>query len=94
MKQTRFHIQLGDQRTTISVDNLLVGLLAIKLGHEPETPDGNRAVREWLQARLPEKIGTDRGIGKRASQHARILLIEAVADKSLSSAYDKWIVER
>ena len=94
MKQTRFHIQLGEQRTTVSVDTILSAMLSIKLGHEPETPDGNRAVREWIQARLPHKVGTDRGIGKRASQHVRILLIEAVADKDLSEAYDEWVINR
>mgnify|MGYP005847218845 CR=1 FL=1 len=91
MKQIRMHIQIGEQRTTISVDDLLVGLLAIKLGKDPSD---TRVVREWLQEHLPAKIGTDRGIGKRASQHARILLIEAVADKDLSVAYDNWILER
>ena len=91
MKQTRMHIQLGEQRTTISVDDLLVGLLALKLGSQP---DDVRVVREWLQARLPDKIGIDKGIGKKASQHARVMMIEEVADIKLSSAYDNWILKR
>ena len=89
MKQTRLHIKLGSQRTTISVDTVLSAMLAIKLGQEP---DDTRAVREWLQERLPDKIGTDKGIGKKASQHARVMMIEAVADTKLSSRYDEWVI--
>mgnify|MGYP005862128063 CR=1 FL=1 len=90
MKQQRLHIKLGDQRTTVTVDTILSAMLAIKLGQEP---DDTRAVREWLQARLPDKIGTDKGIGKKASQHARVLLIEEIADTKVSAAYDEWVIQ-
>ena len=90
----RYHIQFANHRTTVTVDTVLSAMLAIKLGHEPETPEGNRAVREWLQARLPDKVGTDKGIGKRASQNAQRLIVEAIADKKLSSAYDDWVIGR
>lgn len=89
MNQTRLHIKLGEQRTTISVDAVLAVMLAIKLGRDPED---RQAVREWLQARLPDKVGTDKGKGKRASQAARELMIEAIADKKLSRAYDDWVI--
>ena len=59
----RFHIQFARHRTTVSVDKILSAMLAIKLGQEPETPAANRAVWEWLQERLPDKVGNDRGIG-------------------------------
>ena len=88
----RFHIQFANHRTTVTVDTVLSAMLAIKLGHEPETPEGNRAVREWLQARLPDKVGTDKGIGKRASQNAQRLIVEAIADTKISRAYDDWVV--
>ncbi len=88
----RFHIQFADHRTTVTVDTMLSAMLAIKLGFEPETPDGNRAVREWLQERLPSKVGTDKGIGKRASQNAQRLIVEAIADTKLSGAYDDWVI--
>lgn len=51
----RLHISFNGERTTVAVDNTLSALLAIKLGHEPETPEAWRAVREWLQERLPAK---------------------------------------
>ena len=88
----RFHIQFANHRTTVTVDTMLSAMLAIKLGFEPETPDGNRAVREWLQARLPDKVGTDKGIGTRASQNAQRLIVEAIADPKISRAYDDWVV--
>ena len=88
----RFHIQFDSHRTTVSVDKFLSALLAIKLGHDPETPEGNRAVREWLQARLPDKVGTGKGIGKRTSQAARELMIAALVDKKVSTAYDDWVI--
>jgi len=88
----RYHVQFADHRTTVSVDTILSAMLAIKLGHEPETPDGNRAVREWLQDRLPAKVGNGKGIGKRASQHAQALIVEAIADREISSRYDDWVI--
>lgn len=91
MNQTRLHIKLGSQRTTITADDVLVAMLAIKLGSQP---DDTRAVREWLQDRLPAKVGTDKGIGKRASQAARVMMIEAVADTKISSRYDDWVISR
>jgi hypothetical protein len=89
MNQTRLHIKLGEKRTTISADQILVAMLALKLG---TSPDDHQAVREWLQARLPDKVGTDKGIGKKASQAARVMMIEAIADKKLSTAYDDWVI--
>lgn len=90
----RFHIQFGSHRTTITVDTILSSMLAIKLGYEPESKDGNRAVREWLQARLPDKVGHGRAIGKRASQNAQALIIEAIADTQISERYSDWMIDR
>ncbi|QKK02737.1 MAG: hypothetical protein HND55_08810 [Pseudomonadota bacterium] len=90
MDQIRMHIKLGDQRTTISADTILVAMLTIKLGHDPD--NAATVAREWLQARLPDKVGTDKGKGKRTSQAARELMIEAIADKKLSRAYDDWVI--
>jgi len=89
MNQIRLHIKLGDSRTTISADEMLCVMLALKLGHDP---DNQQAVREWLQERLPDKVGTDKGIGKKVSQAARELMIEAIADTKISRAYDDWVI--
>ena len=91
MNQVRIHVQFDGQRSTISVDSVLFELLALQLGHKPDEAGALPAVREWLQERLPAKVGT-KGRFKRASQGARVLLVEAVADKTLSQRRDEWII--
>ena len=93
MDQTRIHVRFGDQRSTVSVDTVLFELLALRLGHQPDDAGALPAVRTWLQERLPDKVGT-RGRFKRASQGARVLLVEAIADRMLSQQRDDWIVCR
>ena len=93
MNQTRIHVRFGDQRSTVSVDTVLFELLALRLGHQPDDAGALPAVRTCLQERLPDKVGT-RGRFKRASQGARVLLVEAIADKMLSQQRDDWIVCR
>ena len=90
MNQIRLHVKLGDQRTTISADNMLCVMLALKLGQSPD--NAAQVAREWLQARLPDKVGTGKGIGKRTSQAARELMIAALVDKKVSTAYDDWVI--
>ena len=92
MSQIRIHVRFGDERSTISVDLILFELLAIKLGYQPDQPGALPAVRAWLQERLPAKVGETGGRLKQASQGARVLLIEAIADKKLSSRRDCWLV--
>ena len=58
-------------------------MLAITLGQEPETSAAHRAVREWLQERLPDKLGNDRGVGGRTSQHAKVLIADEISDKKI-----------
>lgn len=92
MRQTRLHIKLGDQRTTISADTMLCVMLTAKLGES--TDKAPQVAREWLQARLPDKVGTAPGIGKKTSQAARELLIEAVVDKKLSDAWTDYVLRQ
>ena len=49
-----YHITLGDHRTTVSIDDTLSELLALKLGHDPDAPEAHGAVRQWLQDRLDQ----------------------------------------
>ena len=92
MRQTRLHITLGNQRTTISADTQLCVMLAAKLGHSPD--NAARVVREWLQERLPDKVGTDAGVGKKTSQAAREMMIDAIVDKNLSDVWRDYVIER
>lgn len=91
MRQMRLHIKLGDQRTTISVDTQLAVMLAAKLGKPSD--NARQVAREWLQARLPDRVGTDSGIGKKTSQKAREVLIDALVDKKLSDAWSDYVIE-
>ena len=81
--QNRYHIQFQGRRTTITVDNIISELLAVKLGVPTDAPDAHSLVREWLENTLHEKLGQNVPGGNRISQYARVYAIEAVADKNL-----------
>ena len=86
--QTRYHLRRGDARTTVSLDNTLSGLLAIKLSKIPETKEGHTAVRQWLQYRLDQ----DGDLGRqRISQWLTQEVTLFIADKILSEGYLKWL---
>ena len=88
----RYHIQFAHHRTTVSIDPFLADLLAIQLGLEPRSSAAKRSIRDWLQTRLPGRVGADRGIGKRASLYARRLIVEAIAHEELVRKYDDWVI--
>ncbi len=81
--QNRYHIQFQGRRTTITVDNIISELLAVKLGVPTAPPDAHSLVREWLENTFHEKLGQNVPGGNRISQYARVYAIEAVADKNL-----------
>ena len=93
MNQTRIHVRFDDDRSTVSVDAVLFELMALQLGHQPDDAGALPAVREWLNEALPSKVGTKGGRLKKASQGARVLLVEAIADKTLSQRRDEWFLE-
>lgn len=88
----RYHIQFAHHRTTVSIDPFLADLLAIQLGLEPRSAVAKRSIRDWLQTRLPGRVGDDRGIGKRASLYARRLIVESIAHEELVRKYDDWVI--
>jgi hypothetical protein len=47
-----YHVQQGSKRTTVTLDQLLSDLLALKLGVQPNTTEAHAAVRAWLQNAL------------------------------------------
>lgn len=89
--QNRFHITFRNQKTTISVDNILSELLSVKLGFVPETSESKKAVRDWIQIKLIKELG-DQPIRKSASQYARRYLIEAIADAELEEKRVNWLL--
>ena len=84
--QTRYHIQLNNKRTTISVDNILSGLLAVKLGLHPNDMKTHSILREWFEQTIRDRLGDDLPRNSRVSQWARNYAIEAIADQELMKA--------
>lgn len=81
--QTRYHIQLNNKRTTISVDNIISQLLAFKLGYHPADTAAHPAIRAWFEQTIRENLGNNLPGHSRVSQWARTYAIEAVADHEL-----------
>jgi hypothetical protein len=86
----RYHLTLGSKRTTVSLDNHLSLLLSLKLGHAPQTPQAQRAVRHWLQARLDEHGDYNRA---RTSQWLSEEVIRALISTEVKNLYNQWMDE-
>lgn len=83
----RYHVYLGKKRTTISLDDILAELVALKLGKTPETEAAHAAVRRWLQAKIDLVGNTERTLLSQWLQREAMLFI---ADEELSSCYFDW----
>lgn len=86
----RYHVSLGLKRTTVSLDNFLSVLLSLKLGHAPQTPQGQRAVCNWLQARLDDHGDHNR---VQTSQWLSEEVIHALVSAQVQELYDQWLDE-
>ena len=86
----RYHVTLGPRRTTVSLDNHLSLLLSLKLGYTPDTPQAQRAVRHWLQARLDEHGDYNRA---NTSQWLGEEVIRALVSAEVKNLYSQWIDE-
>ena len=80
----RYHIQLQEHRTTISMDKIVSDLLAIKLGEKPDTKEAHSAVRKQLD----KFIAHDRGrggyqLGRYVTEQSVLL----ISDKMVSEKY-------
>lgn len=89
-RNTRFHLRLGERRTTVTLDTVLASYLALRLGQAPETVQAHRAVRRWLQACLDEQNDPGR---VSVSQWLQRQALAAVADPALVDAYADWLLE-
>jgi hypothetical protein len=84
----RYHLTLGHRRTTVSLDNHLSLLLSLKLGHTPQTPQAQRAVRHWLQARLDESGDYNR---LRISQWLAEAVMRTLLSDEVTTLYNHWL---
>ena len=90
MRNTRFHLRHATRRTTVSLDTMVAGYLALSLGVAPETPQAHQAIRRWLQQRLD--VHNDPG-RVALSQWLQREVIKTIVDKHLSAAYGNWLLE-
>ena len=85
----RYHVTLGDKRTTVTLHDTLAGVLAVKLGETPGTPEAHATVRIWLQAQLDDNNDPGRVYVSRWLQQEAILFI---AEKKIATRYVDWYV--
>lgn len=89
-RNIRFHLRLGQRRTTVTVDTLLSSCLAIHLGYPPETPEAHQTVRRWLQHRLDEHNDPGRVA---VSQWLQREVITTLMDTQISTHYGNWLLD-
>lgn len=87
MKNTnivRYHLQLRDYRTTVSMDKIISDLLAIKLGKTPNTEEAHMAIRKQLD----QFIAHDRSRkGRQLGRYVTDQAILMISDNILSEKY-------
>ena len=87
MKTVRYHIQLLEGRTTISLDKIISDLMAIKLETVPRTKEAHIAVRKQLESFIAHDLGrSGRGLGEYITEKAVLF----ISDKIISNKYDEW----
>lgn len=86
----RYHIQLKDKRTTVSMDNIISELMAIKLGKTPGTKEAHSAVRQQLERFISAGCSKD-DLASYILQHIRKQAILFISDTMLSEKLlDYW----
>lgn len=84
----RHHVTLGPKRTTVTLDRTLSILLSLQLGHTPETPQAQQAVRRWLQARIDESGDYGRYL---VSEWLQKEVIFTLIPRELNARYGDWL---
>ena len=86
----RYHLTLGQKRTTVSLGPVISNLLALRLGCTPQSPKAHGTVRSWLQQRLDENNDPGR---IRVSQWLQDQIVLFLVDTNLSERYGDWLLE-
>jgi len=87
-KTVRYHLQLSEHRTTISLDKIISDLMAIKLGQKPGTKEAHQAIRKQLDTYIERDRGrSGHGLGRYVTEQAVLF----ISDKMLSNKYwEHW----
>ena len=86
----RYHVRLGQKRTTVSLDRTLTELLALKLGEQPYSDQSHTVIRHWLQQRLDADNDPGRYL---VSQWLQSEVMHYLVDKKLSNRYTQWLLQ-
>jgi hypothetical protein len=86
-KRYRFHVMLGEKRSTISLPKHLLVLLALKRGYDLQNRKTlHTQIREWCQKTLIDWDYNESAI--HFSQFLQQKIVEELLDKKLSEKYD------
>lgn len=86
----RYHVRLGERRTTVCLETTLSVLLSLHLGLEPGTIGTHSAIRGWLQERI-DRVNDPGRI--RVSQWLQREIVEALISRELAEKYGKWLLK-
>ena len=86
----RYHVILGERRTTVSVDTNVSDYLALFLRQTPRTEAAHAVIRSWLQARVDASNDPGRA---RVSQWLLGEIVEALARPSVVEAHGQWLMD-
>lgn len=86
-KTVRYHLQLSEHRTTISMDKIISDLMAIKLETIPQTKEAHIAVRKQIESFIAHDLGRS---GHRLSEYITEKSVLFIADKIISDEYADW----
>ena len=85
----RYHVQHGHKRTTVSLTITLAQLLAIHLGHTPDSAPAHRAIRQWLQHQLDQSPDPGRD---HLSQWLQSQIVFALIARPLYERHAQWLL--
>ena len=85
----RYHVHCRGKRTTVSLSTTLAELLALQLGHTPDTPGAQQAIRQWLQHRLERNPAAGHSY---LSQYLQSQVIFALIDRALYERHTQWLL--
>jgi hypothetical protein len=89
--QEKYHLTFKDGRSTITVDSILVQMMAFKLGYSPGD-EAHAAVRLWIQENLVRTYDMRKNESNK-SQWVRRKLVEEISDKKLRKMWQNWYLE-
>jgi hypothetical protein len=83
----RYHLRRNDgQQTTVCMDDIFIEMLALNLGHQPDSDEGRHAVRQWMQECIDKGIPDSLYL----SQWLRGKILTNVVSPKLREAWGDW----